>query len=79
MFSNGNGNGYDGYSMSNNARSAYDDGERPLSKWTKAAIMSEIKNHDVSTEVMAALQKVNAKRLSIKGIYDCELNINECK
>lgn len=63
MFSNGNGNGYDGYSMSNNARSAYDDGEKPLSKWTKAAIISEIKNHDVSTEVMAALQKVNAKTL----------------
>lgn len=31
--------GYYGYSMSNNAVSAYDDGEMPLSKWTKAEIL----------------------------------------
>ncbi|GFH41384.1 hypothetical protein [Pseudolactococcus insecticola] len=28
--------GYKGYSMSNNAVDAYNDGEKPLSKWTKA-------------------------------------------
>ena len=32
--------GYDGFSMSNNARQAYADGERPMSKWTKTAILS---------------------------------------
>lgn len=31
--------GYHGYSMSNNAVSAYADGEMPLSKWTKAEIL----------------------------------------
>lgn len=31
--------GYDGYSMSNNARIAYANGERPLSKWSKKDII----------------------------------------
>lgn len=30
--------GYNGFSMSNNAVAAYEDGEKPLSKWTKADI-----------------------------------------
>lgn len=34
--------GYYGYSMSNNAMLAYDNGERPLSKWTKKDIIEEI-------------------------------------
>lgn len=38
-----NGNGYDGYSMSNNARDAYACGEKPLSKWTKTAILDRVR------------------------------------
>ena len=34
--------GYDGYSMSNNARLAYQSGERPLSKWNKDAFLEEV-------------------------------------
>lgn len=34
--------GYKGYSMSNNAISAYESGEKPLSRWTKPAIMDEL-------------------------------------
>ena len=34
--------GYKNFSMSNNAVSAYDTGEKPLSKWTKTEILSEI-------------------------------------
>lgn len=34
--------GYDGFSMSNNARAAYADGEKPLSKWTKSEILDAI-------------------------------------
>lgn len=34
--------GYDGYSMSNNARLAYQSGERPLSKWNKDAFLGEV-------------------------------------
>lgn len=36
------GNGYNGYSMSNNAVDAYENGERPLSKWTKTAIVEAV-------------------------------------
>ena len=35
--------GYDGYSMSNNARAAYDAGMMPLSKWTKSDILDGIR------------------------------------
>lgn len=40
----GKGRGYRGQSMSVNAVWAYDRGEKPLSKWTKSAILEEIKN-----------------------------------
>ncbi len=35
-------NGYKGYSMSNRASEAYEAGEKPISKWTKADIITEI-------------------------------------
>lgn len=34
--------GYDGYRMSNRAVAAYENGEKPLSKWTKKLILSRI-------------------------------------
>ncbi|MDR2151449.1 MAG: hypothetical protein LBO72_01395, partial [Helicobacteraceae bacterium] len=41
--------GYDGYSMSNNARAAYAEGKKPLSKWTRQEILTqaerELKNN----------------------------------
>lgn len=55
------GAGYDGYSMSNNARSAYENGEMPLSKWTKSAIIDEVRRVDPSKA--DALSKVNLKTL----------------
>lgn len=38
------GNGYDGYSMSNNARTAYSNDEMPMSKWSKSEILNAISN-----------------------------------
>lgn len=55
------GNGYDGYSMSNNARAAYAGGEKPLSNWTKADIIDAIQdinpNIDCSRLNAATLKK----------------------
>ena len=34
--------GYNGWSMSNNAVQAYEDGEKPLSKWTKKTLVYEL-------------------------------------
>lgn len=59
--------GYYGYSMSNNAVSAYECGEKPWSKWTKTEILAEV---DVLISAglelgvdRKALGKVPAKRL----------------
>lgn len=38
--------GYYKYSMSNNAVKAYKQGEKPLSKWTKTEILSNIEFDD---------------------------------
>lgn len=37
--------GYVGTSMSDRARAAYESGEMPMSKWTRKAIISAIKNY----------------------------------
>lgn len=58
-----NGNGYDGYSMSNNARYAYDNAEQPLSKWTKTELLSAIRSYNVSADIILALQKHNTDTL----------------
>ena len=42
--------GYSGYSMSNRAVDAYEDGEMPLSKWTKKMIISEVVEQEHFTE-----------------------------
>lgn len=56
--------GYNRYSMSNNAVSAYANGEKPLSKWTKSAILSEIsENCEIAEEKAKILQKMTAKEL----------------
>lgn len=38
--------GYHNYSMSNNAVQAYNTGEKPLSKWTKAVIIEALLEQD---------------------------------
>lgn len=44
----GRGNGYRGYSMSNNAVAAYEDGEKPLSKWSKSDIILAVAEIDIN-------------------------------
>lgn len=41
-------NGYSGYNMSKNAVIAYENGEKPISKWTKASIIYEIQKIDIA-------------------------------
>lgn len=43
-------NGYKGFSMSNRAVEAYDDGEMPLSKWSKEKIIIEVVEYDCFTK-----------------------------
>lgn len=48
--------GYNGWSMSNNAVAAYEDGEKPLSKWTKADIFKAINEQEV--ELKCSIEKL---------------------
>lgn len=54
--------GYNGFSMSNNAVEAYSNGEKPLSKWTKADIFDTIEEQEV--ELKCSIEKL--KKLPVK-------------
>jgi hypothetical protein len=52
------GNGYDRWSMSNNARIAYKNGEKPLSRWTKSELINEIEAARKAGSIVTASQEV---------------------
>lgn len=58
--------GYNGFSMSNNAVAAYEDGEKPLSKWTKANIFDAINKQEV--ELKCSIEKL--KKLPVKVLKE---------
>lgn len=58
--------GYNGFSMSNNAVAAYEDGEKPLSKWTKADIFDTIKCTEV--ELKCSIEKL--RKLPVKVLKE---------
>lgn len=53
--------GYNGYSMSNNAVSAYENGEKPISKWTKVDMLAAVKS--INPEIATHAQKLTAPEL----------------
>ena len=53
--------GYKGKSMSNNAVAAYESGEKPISKWTKTAILESIK--EIKPEAVDLAKELNAEEL----------------
>lgn len=66
--------GYFGYSMSNNAVDAYENGEMPISKWSKKAIMEEVEKSVREGELslqcsMQALGKLPVKALKEYCLY----------
>ena len=65
--------GYKGYSMSNNAVSAYESGKKPMSKWTKTAILEEIESMvssgDLPEGITEEIKDLSAKEL--KGFLSC--------
>lgn len=58
--------GYSGWSMSNNAVAAYEDGEKPLSKWTKADIFDAIEEQGV--ELKCSIDKL--RKLPVKVLKE---------
>lgn len=57
----GMGNGYFGYSMSNNALMAYENGEKPISKWSKSEILEAIQN--INPSIYEEASKLDTKSL----------------
>ena len=60
--------GYNGFSMSNNAVAAYEDGEKPLSKWTKADIFGIIEDEDREINLKCSISKL--RKLPVKILKD---------
>lgn len=58
--------GYNGFSMSNNAVEAYENGEKPLSKWTKTDIFEAINEQEV--ELKCSIEKL--KKLPVKVLKE---------
>lgn len=58
--------GYNGFRMSNNAAAAYEHGERPLSKWTKADIISSIESAVRKKELILACDLEKLKNVQVK-------------
>lgn len=54
--------GYDGKSMSNRARAAYELGEKPMSKWTKDEIIKAVNNYlyDEEPETAISIDEIKA-------------------
>lgn len=61
--------GYHGYSMSNNAVAAYDNGEMPLSKWTKSAILNELVEQEANPDIIALAKKMTVAQLKDVFLY----------
>lgn len=56
--------GYSGFSMSNNAVNAYNNGEMPLSKWSKKIIIAAIEDLNINLNFdISLLNKLTVKEL----------------
>lgn len=53
--------GYNGFSMSNRAIEAYENGEKPISKWTKTAFFVDLEENKEDYNINA--EKINALKL----------------
>ena len=62
--------GYNGFSMSNNAVAAYENGEKPLSKWTKTDILEGIEKAIIEEELILNCSLKSLKKLPAKVLKD---------
>lgn len=67
--------GYCGYSMSNNAVNAYDNGEKPFSKWTKTEIIEALSDYPI----VEVLKKIPAKAVKQLCLVKTSWHHTSCK
>jgi hypothetical protein len=65
--------GYCGYSMSNNAVDAYNSGEKPLSRWTKAEIIEGVQEAIKEGDIEPKFDLENLKKLTLKSLKEVTL------
>lgn len=58
--------GYNGFNMSNNAVAAYESGEKPLSKWTKADVIEAIEDAIREEELTLICSMQKLKKIPVK-------------
>ena len=63
--------GYTGYSMSNRACEAYNNGEKPYSKWSKSDIISEIEEYAKNNDILFTMSVL--KKAPKQAIIDLVL------
>lgn len=68
--------GYFNFSMSNNARAAYADGEKPRSAWTKCAILSELDAETAARLSQLTAGELRARVLSPRGWHHTSSRYN---
>lgn len=71
--------GYDGYSMSNNARAAYEEGKAPLSKWTKSAILQRMQENGTPAEFIQLAAKYPAEVVKRVLLFSAEWHHTSAK
>ena len=57
--------GYSGFSMSNNAVEAYENGEKPISKWSKKDILNSIDNAIENGELVLNCSKDKLRKVRV--------------
>jgi hypothetical protein len=62
--------GYDGLSMSNNARKAYEEGEKPKSKWTKKVILETVEKSVKSGELELVCSFDKLKKVPLPALQE---------
>ena len=68
-----NERGYYGYSMSNNAVAAYEQGEKPLSKWNKSDLIQGVQETIRDYDITPKFSMDKLKKQSVSTIRDCVL------
>lgn len=69
IMSFGMNSGYNGWSMSNRAVEAYENGERPLSKWSKKAILEQVEFIIDDEEIKISFELANLAKLTKDELF----------
>lgn len=62
--------GYNGYKMSNNAVAAYENGEKPLTKWSRSEILESVEDAINTGELVLGFSKEKLKKMPVNMLKE---------